>query len=135
MDGLNQETKKSLFEPVKVSTLVYNENGKQNTYNSTNAPPQLFRCFSQGLLISEKEDHIDWRVWNLVSSITMSTVEDDGESSNSEMIDINEDEASDASKKEEWKKERAMKLGYHAQKEIVYNKLLPYSGKIWTKMT
>ena len=58
----------------------------------------------------------------------MSTVEDDGESSNSEMIDINEDEASDASKKEEWKKERALKLGYHAQKEIVYNKLLPYSG-------
>ena len=59
----------------------------------------------------------------------MSGVEDDGESSNSEIIDNNEDEASDVSKKEEWKKERALKLGYHAQKEIVYNKLLPYSGK------
>ena len=59
----------------------------------------------------------------------MSGVEDDGESSNSEIIDNNEDEASDATKKEEWKKERALKLGYHAQKEIVYNKLLPYSGK------
>ena len=53
---------------------------------------------------------------------------DDGESSNSEMIDVNEDEASDASKKEEWKKERALKLGFYPQKEIVYNKLLPYSG-------
>ena len=59
----------------------------------------------------------------------MSGVEDEGESSNSEMIDNNEGEASDASMKEEWKKERALKLGYHAQKEIVYNKLLPYSGK------
>ena len=58
----------------------------------------------------------------------MSGVEDDGESSNSEMIDVNEDEASDASKKEEWKKERALKLGFYPQKEIVYNKLLPYSG-------
>ena len=63
----------------------------------------------------------------------MSGVEDDGESSNSEMIDINEDESSDASKKEEWKKERALKLGFYAQKEIVYNKLLPYSGKYQNK--
>ena len=63
----------------------------------------------------------------------MSGVEDDGESSNSEMIDNNEDESSDSSKKEEWKKERALKLGYYAQKEIVYNKLLPYAGKYQNK--
>ena len=48
----------------------------------------------------------------------MSGVEDDGESSNSEMIDVNEDEASDASKKEEWKKERALKLGFYPQKRL-----------------
>ena len=68
----------------------------------------------------------------------MSTVEDDGESSNSEMVDVNEDEAYDASKKEEWKKERALKLGFYPQKEIVYNKVLPYSGiyciKIFTDL-
>ena len=58
----------------------------------------------------------------------MSAAEDDGESSNSEMIDINEDDSNDA-RKEDLKKERAEQLGYEPQKEIVYNKILPYSGK------
>ena len=57
----------------------------------------------------------------------MSAAEDDGESSNSEMIDINEDDSNDA-RKEDLKKERAEQLGYEPQKEIVYNKILPYSG-------
>ena len=58
----------------------------------------------------------------------MSALEDDGESSNSEMVDTLEDDASESSKKEEWKKERAIQLGYEPQKEIVYNKILPYAG-------
>ena len=58
----------------------------------------------------------------------MSALEDDGESSNSEMVDNLEDDASESSKKEEWKKERAIQLGYEPQKEIVYNKILPYAG-------
>ena len=44
----------------------------------------------------------------------MSAVEDDGESSNSEMIDINEDDSNDA-RKEDLKKERAAQLGYEPQ--------------------
>ena len=60
----------------------------------------------------------------------MSALEDDGESSNSEMVDPLEDDASESSKKEEWKKERAIQLGYEPQKEIVYNKILPYAGKM-----
>ena len=62
--------------------------------------------------------------------------EDDGESSNSEFLDLNENgeiidnEDSELSKQlEERKKLRALKLGFGAQKEIVYNKQLPYSGK------
>ena len=60
----------------------------------------------------------------------MSALEDDGESSNSEMVDPLEDDASESSKKEEWKKERAIQLGYEPQKEIVYNKILPYAGMV-----
>ena len=60
----------------------------------------------------------------------MSALEDDGESSNSEMVDNLEDDASESSKKEEWKKERAIQLGYEPQKEIVYNKILPYAGMV-----
>ena len=59
----------------------------------------------------------------------MSAPDDDGDSSNSEMVDVNEEEAADLAKREEWKKERAKILGFEPQKEIVYNKLLPYSGK------
>ena len=59
----------------------------------------------------------------------MSALEDDGESSNSEMVDISEEDSSEATKKEEQKRERAKKLGFEPQKEIVYNKILPYSGK------
>ena len=63
--------------------------------------------------------------------------EDDGESSNSEFLDLNEngdiidnEDDSELSKQlEERKKLRALKLGFEAQKEIVYNKQLPYSGK------
>ena len=53
-------------------------------------------------------------------------VDDDGESSNSELVDLAEEEA--AAKKEELKNERAKILGFQPQKEIVYNKILPYSG-------
>ena len=53
-------------------------------------------------------------------------VDDDGESSNSELVDLAEEEA--AAKKEEQKNERAKILGFQPQKEIVYNKILPYSG-------
>ena len=63
----------------------------------------------------------------------MSALEDDGESSNSEMVDPLEDDASESSKKEEWKKERAIQLGYEPQKEIVYNKILPYAGMVIIK--
>ena len=59
----------------------------------------------------------------------MSALEDDGESSNSEMVDISEEDSNEAAKKEEQKRERAKKLGFEPQKEIVYNKILPYSGK------
>ena len=59
----------------------------------------------------------------------MSAVDDDGESSNSEMLEVN-DEQLDHDKKEELRKERAKQLGYEPQKEIVYNKLLPYSGEL-----
>ena len=53
-------------------------------------------------------------------------VDDDGESSNSELVDLAEEDA--AAKKEEQKNERAKILGFQPQKEIVYNKILPYSG-------
>ena len=58
----------------------------------------------------------------------MSAPDDDGDSSNSEIVDVYEEEAADLAKREEWKKERAKILGFEPQKEIVYNKLLPYSG-------
>ena len=59
----------------------------------------------------------------------MSALEDDGESSNSEMVDVSEEDSSEIAKKEEQKRERAQKLGFEPQKEIVFNKILPYSGK------
>ena len=55
---------------------------------------------------------------------------DDGESSTSELVDFYENcDSLDNEVLEERKKLRALKLGFEPQKEIVYNKQLPYSGK------
>jgi len=55
--------------------------------------------------------------------------EDDGESSCSEMLDNETEESCDhATKSEAWKKERSLELGFEPQKEIVFNKVLPYAG-------
>ena len=61
--------------------------------------------------------------------------EDDGESSTSEFVDFNEngddneEDSSELTKQiEEHKRLRALKLGFEPQKEIVFNKQLPYSG-------
>ena len=65
--------------------------------------------------------------------------EDDGESSASELVDLNEngdiidneEDSSELTKQiEEHKRLRALKLGFEPQKEIVFNKQLPYSGNI-----
>ena len=65
--------------------------------------------------------------------------EDDGESSASELVDFNEagdiidneEESSELTKQiEEHKRLRALKLGFEPQKEIVFNKQLPYSGNV-----
>ena len=63
--------------------------------------------------------------------------EDDGESSTSEFVDFNEngdiidneEDSTELTKQiEEHKRLRALKLGFEPQKEIVFNKQLPYSG-------
>ena len=59
--------------------------------------------------------------------------EDDGESSNSEFVELNEngdilDNEEFSRQLEERKRLRSLKLGFEPQKEIVYNKQLPYSG-------
>ena len=65
--------------------------------------------------------------------------EDDGESSASEFVDFNEngdmidneEDSSELTKQiEEHRRLRALKLGFQPQKEIVFNKQLPYSGNI-----
>lgn len=61
--------------------------------------------------------------------------EDDGESSNSEFVELNEngdilDNEEFSRQLEERKRLRSLKLGFEPQKEIVYNKQLPYSGTL-----
>ena len=55
--------------------------------------------------------------------------EEDAESSSSEVIDNDPEDGSDSKEKaEDMKKRRNLELGFEPQKEIIYNKLLPYVG-------
>lgn len=63
----------------------------------------------------------------------LTPVEDDGESSCSEMLET--EAVEDEKKAERFKKERAHQLGFVPQKEVIYNKLLPYSSHIDSEST
>jgi proteasome activator subunit 4 len=63
----------------------------------------------------------------------LTPVEDDGESSCSELLEAEAIE--DEKKAEKLKRERAQQLGFIPQKEVIYNKLLPYSSDIDSEST
>jgi len=60
--------------------------------------------------------------------------EEEAESSSSDVID-NDDNCDAKENSKEWKKKRTMELGFEPQKEIIYNKLLPYVGDVDAEST